>query len=70
MNRHQSVLLLHFQLVNCSVVGSFFFAAFQEDSERYSRYSRRHASVCISSLISLYFVILASHFLFGDAIML
>lgn len=34
---------------------SFFFVAFQEDSERYSRHSRRHASVCICpSFISLY----------------
>lgn len=34
---------------------SLFFVAFQEDSERYSRHSRRHASVCICpSFIFLY----------------
>lgn len=56
-------------------VGSFFFStsssltgllflflvAFQEDSERYSRHSRRHTSVCITSYLHFLF------FLFPDS---
>ena len=62
-DRADSQLLFFFySFSDLTCLLSFFFVAFQEDSERYSRHSRRHASVCICHSLLFYFFLLSLYY--------